>query len=414
MSAKGLPLEGLRIVDFTVYWAGPLPTAIMADLGAEVIKVEAPRRIDPFRVLAVPGDPQKVYELCPPFNATNRNKLGITLDLDSDEGLALFKALVARSDAVVQNFSPRVMPQFGLEYEKLREINPAIVVTSVSGFGQAGPWRDYVSFAAIGEALSGVSILTGYTNEGALIHGVGVSDPYAGFMAAFATLAAVLNARETGRGQHVDVTQLESTIQFLADAFMDFSLNGRARTRNTNDDPSRAPHGCFPAHGDDAWITISVGSKEQWQALVDVMGRPAWAADERFATPLMRHRNRKCLNELVAEWTRRHDRWELTRELQARGVPAAPVLSPSEQLKDPQLAATKFFQHVDHKYAGRHPYPSFPVRLDGAYPAIRKVGPTLGEDNHDVLTRVLGLDEAEIARLEARGVIGSKPVFESK
>jgi crotonobetainyl-CoA:carnitine CoA-transferase CaiB-like acyl-CoA transferase len=198
-----LPLAGIRIVDFTAYWAGPLPTAIMADLGAEVIKVESIQRPDQFRIVAIPGDPAEVYELSPPFNATNRNKLDLTLDLARPEGVRLFKELVKRSDAVVQNYSPRVMPQLGLSYEVLREVNPAIVVTSVSGFGQEGPWRDYVSFAAIGEALSGISGLSGYTGEGALIHGVGVSDPFAGYLAAFSTLAAVHHARATAPPESV-------------------------------------------------------------------------------------------------------------------------------------------------------------------------------------------------------------------
>src|SRR6266436_8052708 len=198
MSVEAQPLEGIRIVDFTAYWAGPLPTAIMADLGAEVIKVESIQRPDQFRILAVSGDPAEVYELSPPFNATNRNKLDLTLDLARPEGVRLFKELVKRSDAVVQNYSPRVMPQLGLSYETLREVNPAIVMTSVSGFGQEGPWRDYVSFAAIGEALSGISSLCGYTNEGVVLNGVGVSDFYTGLIAAFGTLAAIREARETG------------------------------------------------------------------------------------------------------------------------------------------------------------------------------------------------------------------------
>ncbi|MGH7932526.1 MAG: CaiB/BaiF CoA transferase family protein [Candidatus Binataceae bacterium] len=404
-----MPLEGIRVVDLTIFWAGPLPTAIMADFGAEVIKVEAANRFDPFRVLVTPGDPSKVFELSACFNSTNRNKLGLTLDLTNAEGRRLFIELVRKSDVLVQNFSPRVMPQLGLDYETLRKINPALVMTSVSGFGQDGPWRDYVSFAAIGEALSGITGLTGYTGEGALCHGVGVSDPFAGYMAAFATIAAVMRARETGRGQHVDCSQLESSIQYIADAIMDFSLNGRVLTRGTNDDPALAPHGCFPARGDDQWLTLSVGNVEQWHALVETMGHPAWASEERFATPLMRHRNREVLNALVAQWTARHDKFELTKNLQSRGVPAAPALMPSEQLKDPQLSATGYYQSVDHRFAGRHPYQSLPVRFDGAYPPIRRVGPTLGQDNREVLTRILGLGDAEIARLEAAEIIGTQP-----
>jgi crotonobetainyl-CoA:carnitine CoA-transferase CaiB-like acyl-CoA transferase len=411
MSAQAMPLAGMRVVDFTAYWAGPLPSAIMADLGAEVIKVESIQRPDLFRIVAVSGDPAEIYEQSPPFNATNRNKLGLTLDLTRAEGVRLFLELVRRSEAVVQNYSPRVMPQLGLSYERLREVNPAIVLTSVSGFGQEGPWRDWVSFAAIGEALSGISGLSGYAGEGALIHGVGVSDPFAGYLAAFATLAAVHHARATGHGQHVDVSQLEASMQYIADALMEFDLTGRVRERAANDDPAMAPHGAFPAHGDDEWITISVATEEQWRALVAAMGDPPWAREARFATPLLRRRNRGPLNELIARWTVHFDPHELARELQAHGVPAAPVLAPADLIKDPQLKGAGFFQEVDHPVAGRHPYPSFPARLDGEYPPIKRVGPMLGQDNRYVLSHVLGLSESEIARLEEDKIIGTRPLF---
>ena len=411
MSVAPLPLEGVRIVDFTAYWAGPLPTAIMADLGAEVIKVESIQRPDQFRIVAIPGDPAKVFELSPPFNATNRNKLGLTLDLARPDGVRLFKELVKRSDAVVQNYSPRVMPQLGLSYEILREVNRAIVMTSLSGFGQEGPWRDYVSFAAIGEALSGISGLSGYTGEGALIHGVGVSDPFAGYLAAFCTLAAVHHARATGEGQHVDVSQLEASMQCIADALVEFELTGRPRERATFDDSAAAPHGAFPALGEDAWVALSVETEEQWRALLAAMNSPQWTSDERFTTPLLRRRNRAALNEYVAQWTVRFDRHKLARDLQARGVAAAPVLAPSDLLKDPGLEAAGFFQYVEHPVAGRHPYPSSPALIDGEHPPIKRVGPMLGQDNHYVLSKILGLGDAEIARLEADRIIGTRPLY---
>jgi crotonobetainyl-CoA:carnitine CoA-transferase CaiB-like acyl-CoA transferase len=359
----------------------------------------------------VPGDPAEVYELSPPFNATNRNKLSLTLDLARPEGVRLFKELVRRSDAVVQNYSPRVMPQLGLSYESLREVNPAIVMASVSGFGQEGPWRDYVSFAAIGEALSGISGLSGYTGEGALIHGVGVSDPFAGYLAAFGTLAAVHHARATGEGRHVDVSQLEASMQYIADALIEFEFTGRGRERATSDDSAMAPHGAFPARGEDAWITLSVATEQQWRALLAAMDTPGWAADARYATPLLRRRNREALNEQVAQWTASFDRHELAYDLQSRGVPAAPVLAPSDLLKDPGLEASGFFQYVDHPAAGRHPYPSFPARFDGEHPPITRVGPILGVDNHYVLSKILGLSDTEIARLEAEKIIGNRPLY---
>ena len=411
MSADRLLLDGVRVVDFTAYWAGPLPTAIMADLGAEVIKVESIQRPDQFRIVAIPGDPAEVYELSPPFNATNRNKLSLTLDLARPAGVRLFKELVKRADAVVQNYSPRVMPQLGLSYETLREVKPAIVMTSVSGFGQEGPWRDYVSFAAIGEALSGISGLSGYTGEGALIHGVGVSDPFASYLAAFCTLAAVHHARATGEGRHVDVSQLEASMQYIADALVEFEFTGRPRARATSDDSAASPHGAFPARGDDAWIAISVTTEQEWCALLAAMVAPEWAAEARFATPMLRRHNREALNRLLAEWTVRFDRHELARDLQARGVPAAPVLAPSDLLEDPGLVAAGFFQFVDHPAAGRHPYPSFPALIDGEHPPIKRVGPILGADNHYVLSKILGLGDAEIAGLEADRIIGNRPLY---
>jgi crotonobetainyl-CoA:carnitine CoA-transferase CaiB-like acyl-CoA transferase len=407
-------LEGTRVIDLTIFLAGPMPSAILADLGAEVIKVEAIQRLDGFRAYGTPSlaSADAAYERSPLFNAANHNKCGITLNLTTPDGVKLFKLLVVKSSAVVTNFSPRVLPQFGLEYRALSAINPAIVLTSVSGFGQDGPWRDYVSFAAIGEALSGITSLGGYSAQDLVLNGVGVSDFYTGLMAAFGTLTALREARETGRGCHVDVSQLEASIPFIADAFMDFSLNGRRRSAAGNEDPARAPHGCFPAGGEDAWITISVGNDEQWQALVEVMGRPQWATKTEFASALNRHRHRERLNEMVAEWTVTQDKETLSRELQRRGIAAAPVRAPAEQLSDPQLKATGFFQSVDHKHAGRHPYPSLPIRIDGQYPRINRVGPMLGEDNQYVFTQILGLDQAELDRLEKAGVIGNRPVAE--
>jgi len=405
-------LEGTRVLDLTIFLAGPLPAAILADFGAEVIKVEAIQRLDAFRAYGTPSlaSVEAAYERSPLFNSANHNKRGITLNLAAPDGVRLLKQLAAKSDAVVTNFSPRVLPQLGLDYEALREVNPAIVLTSVSGFGQDGPWRDYVSFAAIGEAVSGITSLGGYTGEGVVLNGVGVSDFYTGLMAAFGTLVALREARSTGRGCHVDISQLEASIPFIADVFMDFSLNGRSRAAATNYDPARAPHGCFPARGEDAWVTISIGSDDQWRALVEVMGRPHWASGEEFSTPLGRYRNRERLNELIAKWTTTQDKDELGRELQLRGIPAAPVRAPAEQLDDPQLRATGFFQQVEHKYAGRHPYPSLPIRIDGSYPRINRVGPMLGEDNHYVFTQLLGIEQAELDRLEKAGIIGNRPV----
>lgn len=412
MKTNDLPLAGIRIVDFTLFWAGPLPTAIFADLGAEVLKVESIQHLDPFRAYGTPGNAManRGWEKSPLYNSGNRNKRSVTLDLAVADGRALFEQLVAKSDAVLQNYSPRVLPQLGLGYERLCEVNPRIVLTSISGFGQNGPWRDYVSFAAIGEAVSGASSVTGYRDEGALIHGVGVSDPYAGLNAAFATLAAIRAARRRGRGAHLDVSQLEASLPFVADGLLDWAMNGRRRERQTNEDPACAPRGAFPARGrdeDDHWMVLSIGSDEEWRALVDVMGSPAWSREERFATPLRRFEHRAALADRVSTWTRTVDKHEAAKLLQSRGVRAAPVLSPAEQI---ERRRNGLLQWVDHELAGRHPYVSSAARVDGAYPPIRHVGPMLGADNRYVLGEILGLDDGEIRRLEETQVIGNTPV----
>jgi crotonobetainyl-CoA:carnitine CoA-transferase CaiB-like acyl-CoA transferase len=408
MTKPTQPLVEIRVLDLTIFWAGPLPSAMLADMGAEVIKVEGPARLDPFRAYGVPADAPAglAYECSPLYNAANRNKRAITLNLGDERGRSLCKRLVAKCDVVISNFSPRVLPQFGLDYEALRAIKPSIILTSISGFGASGPWRDYVSFAAIGEALSGLSSLTGYEGEGVLLNGVGVSDPFAGITAAFATLAAIHEMRRTGVGRHIEVSQLEASLPFIADALMEYSFTGRVRGRATNDHPYYAPNGSFPARGKDAWITISIQNDAQWQALVEVLGRPEWAAAPEFATTLGRLRSRDRIHEHLALATAAYDKYELTRELQRRGVPAAPVVYPSEQLSSSQLSATGFFQQVDHPYAGRHPYPAFPARFDGVRPPIKRVGPLAGEDNSYVFGELLGISEDEFARLEEAGVTG--------
>jgi crotonobetainyl-CoA:carnitine CoA-transferase CaiB-like acyl-CoA transferase len=200
-------------------------------------------------------------------------------------------------------------------------------------------------------------------------------------------------------------------MQYIADALIEFEFTGRPRERATSDDSAMAPHGAFPARGEDAWVALSVATEEQWRALLAAMNNPQWASDARFATPLLRRHNREALHERVAEWTVRFDRHELARDLQSRGIPAAPVLAPSDLVKDRGLESAGFFQYVEHKTAGRHPYPSFPARIDGEHPPIRRVGPMLGEDNRYVLSKILGLSDAEISRLEAAKIIGTRPLF---
>ncbi len=403
------PLQGYRILDLTIFWAGPLASMIFADLGAEVIKVEAPQRLDPFRSYGVPSGVRKMepeYECSPLFNAPNRNKLGLTLNLAHERGRAVFHQLVKISDAVVTNFTPRVLYQLGFDYETLRKVKPEIVLTSISGFGDSGPWRDYLSFAAIGEALSGMNSLIGYRGEGPLMNCVGSSDPYTGITAALVTLAAIRRARRSGVGCHIEVAQLEATIPFIADALMEYMLCGRVRSFDSPAGLSAAPYGTFPTAGRDQWIALSIRTDEQWRSLVEAMNFPQWVKQRELGSALERTRNLEWLNERVAEWTASQDKEALVQKLQEKGIPCAPVRTPSELLSDPQFKATGFFQSVDHPYAGRHPYASLPATFDGQRAPITRVGPLVGQDNRYVLCTLLGLSDQEFEELERLGITG--------
>ena len=417
-----MPLEGVRVLDITHVWAGPFCTRLLGDMGAEVIKVESIGRYDPERGLARigPGDRRRVYPDGDPgvrpynragrFNAYNRNKLGLTLDLRTDQGRGLIRDLVAVSDVVVENFSVGVMRRLGLDYEDCRGLRPDIVYISMPGFGSDGPEAGHVAFGLTQEALSGLSSITRYPEEPPLDTGVFYGDPTSGVFGAVAALTALWHRRNSGEGQLIDLSQREASISILPEPVFEYSMNDRVMSSAGNKHPTFAPHGCYRCAGEDSWVVINVTEEGQFKALCDAVDEPGWIADTRFVDMASRKRHEAELDRLVESWTQRHEAREVMRMLQRAGVPAGAVLTNQQLLEDPHFQARGFFEEVTHPDAGTHPYIGMPWKLSDTPVHIRLPAPGLGQHNHYVLGDVLGLSRDEIETLQEMDVIGTEPL----
>ena len=403
-------LRGIRIADLSHYRSGPSGTSLLGALGADVIKIEAPQRPDAFRYFntARPHDPD-FHELGSYFNAANTNKRGITLDLNTPRGKELFATLVGKSDVVVENFSPRVMRNLGFDYEHLARINPRIIMVSMSCFGQTGPWRDFVGFGYVFDQVGGAAAISGYEG-GPPTHMMAASDVTSGIMAVYAMLLALEERERTGRGQLIDMSQVETLAFLLGPEIIRYQLTGAIRPRMGNHDPAFAPHDVYPCRGDDEWASISVETDAQWAALASVVGKPEWARDPRFATASARKRNERELDAAIADWTRRHGKHEVMGTLQALGIASGAVLKPRELLDDAQLEARSMHTRMTRAFCGEHRYPEFPFRFSDAACRQRTAAPTLGQHNDEVLTGLMGVAPGELASLREAGIIGNRPV----
>ncbi|MBI2863858.1 MAG: CoA transferase [Chloroflexi bacterium] len=419
-----LPLTGLRVIDATSIWSGPFCAKQLADFGAEVIKVESARHMDIVRGMANPPLGSGVYPDRDPgprpwnragmFNALNTSKLSLSLDLTTPEGVATLKRLAKVSDVVLDNFRANVMERFGLGYAALREVNPSIIVISMSANGMSGPERDYGAFGATLEQTTGMAWLTGYgPNDAPYRGGVNYPDPVAGVHAVGAILAALRYRRETGKGQFIDLSQRETAACLVGEAILDFTLNGRIAERVGNRHQSLAPHGCYRCKGDENWVTIAIGSDEQWRRFAEAigpsLGRTEWTQDERFRTVTGRWQNQDELDRLVESWTSGQDHIEVMHLLQKAGVPAAPVHNNVELLADPHLVARGFWEWSNHPDAGRHRYYGPAVKLSETPGSIRSHSPCLGEHNDYILREILGLSDDELRELDAKGITNNDP-----
>jgi crotonobetainyl-CoA:carnitine CoA-transferase CaiB-like acyl-CoA transferase len=400
-----LPLAGLRILDLTAWWAGPAATHVLASLGADVIHVESVQHPDGMRSTGgvFRGKHERWWEWSFFFLATNANKRGIALDLGDPRGVALAKRLVAICDAVVENFTPRVLEGWGLDWPAIRAANPRAILVRMPAFGLSGPWRDHTGFAQTMEQVTGLAWLTGHRDDQPRIQR-GPCDPLAGMHAAFALLVALAEREVTGRGVHVEVPMVEGALNAAAEQLVEWTAYGRLMQRDGNRGPEAAPQGLHACRGHSPetprWLALSVPSDAQWRALRRWLGDPEWAADPALATHAGRRAAHDAIDrELRAAFAGR-EREAAVAELVAAGVPAGAVLDPRAAHAHPQLAARGFFEEVAHPVVGRHATPTLPFRFASVSRWIRSPAPTLGQHTREGLGSLLGLS--------AR-VIGERP-----
>jgi len=382
-----LPLAGVRIVDLTAFWAGPAATHSLAAFGADVIKIESIQRPDGIRYSGgMRTDVDDWWEYGWVFHAMNTNKRSVTLDLESEDGIRLFKQLVGQADAVIENFSPRVMDQFGLGADALLGLKPDLVVVRMPAFGLTGPWRDRVGFAPTMEQIAGLAWVTGLS-EGPPVPPRGSCDPLAGAHAAFALLAALEFADRTGRGQLVEVPMIETVLNVTATQTIEFEVFGKVLERRGNRGHPAAMQDLYRCAGDDNWIAICAHTDAQRNALSELTDGTE-----------------------LGEWLAVQDLEAVVDALAGAGIPAAAVVSPSLVTENPQLRHRGFFERLEHPRTGAGLYPTPPFApLDGAQGWLQRPPPTLGEHNAEVLTELCGLTDADLERLAAQGVIGTRP-----
>jgi crotonobetainyl-CoA:carnitine CoA-transferase CaiB-like acyl-CoA transferase len=359
-----------------------------------------------------PGsDPFKYhYNRAAYFNKMNRNKYGITLDLNQDEGKKLFLDLIAESDVLIENNSPRVMRNFGLEYDTLRQVNPDLIMVSISGFGQTGPERDYIAYGANIEASCGLADATGYPDDDrpyktTLFY----ADPVTAMHAAVATLAALHKREEGGSGQYIDMSLHENGITFFPEALLEYALTGKLATKTGNRHPRYAPQGCYPSIGDDAWMVLTVRNDEEWVRMTRAMGRYDLAEDDKYSTAEQRRIYHDEIDEAISEWTALYDHNEATRILQDAGIAAGPVLANWEMVSNLHFHERGFYVPVPHAEMGVFPYPGMPWILSETPGAIRMGAPNFGEHNRLIFDEFLNLSESKLAELYDKRVIADSP-----
>lgn len=412
--ADALPFAGLRVLDLTAFWAGPVATSLLAELGADVIKVESIQRPDTMRFVNSAGDP--MWEFNPLFQGANSSKRGITLNLDAPEGMALLHRLIAKADVVAENFSPRVLDNWGLGWEKVRALNPKAILLRMPSFGLDGPWRDRVGFAMNADQVSGLAWLTGYDDMPLVVGGV--CDPLGGMHAIFALFLALEERRRNGAGQLVEVPLVEPAINIAAEQVIEWTAHGVLLEREQNRGPAAAPQGVYPCAAGDAadagapFIALAVATDAQWQALRRALGDPAWARDPALDSAEGRRRAHDQVDAGLRAWTAARSSVEAAETLRAAGVPAEACINPHGLWPNPQLEHRGFFQVVKHALIGPLRYPGLPMRFSGLPRNLRRApAPMLGEHNDEVLRGELNLSDAEIASLREKKVIGERPAF---
>ena len=415
------PLHNIRVVDLGSAWAGPMAGQLLADMGAEVIKVESRARMDGMRLgrPMIPianhgedfagGDRGLWPELQPVFHGLNRNKLSVTLNLRADVGRDILKRLAALSDVVLSNFSPGVLQRLGMDYESLSAVKSDIIVAAMPAFGDAGPLRDMVAYAPIIQAMSGMMSLVGYPPEdGEPLVGelqAAWSDTVAALCAALGVVAALRHRNRTGAGQYVEAAHLEGTTALLGVPMLEYQMTGIVPTPPGNDDPEFTPHNNYPCSGADSWVAIAVRTEAEWRALCGFIGGADLIADARFSTKDARWENRRALDEIISAWTRTLTPQQVMERLQAVGVAAMPVMNIADQFADPHLNARETYVEIDHPHVGAEMLYGVPWRFSETPGQVRTPAPLLGQHNSYVLGELMGIADNELERLTSEEVV---------
>ncbi len=425
-----LPLEGIRVIGMTQMWAGPIVEMHLADWGAEVIKVESIHYLAVGTRGPAPRHPKYAVDFvkggyaaylkegydetkCRPwnlscmFNVHGRNKLSSTVDAVKPEGKEIIKRLIQVSDVFIENSQPAVMEDFGLTYDIISKWNPNIIMLSMSGFGQTGPYKYYRSLGAHQDDFLGHTYLRGYadrdvTANSAIYH----CDEASGTIGAFMVVMALHQRNKTGRGMFIDMSQTEATMIQLGEAIMDYTMNRRITERTGNRDIYGGVQGCYRCRGQDEWICVTIRTDDEWRNFCRAIGNPDWTKDDRFSNCLKRRHNHNELDKHIEEWTGQHDKFEAMYALQKEGIAAGPVEHPNDAYNDPQMKDRGFFEAVAHAECGTHRYPGLTYRMSKTPSRIRRPAVRLGEHNEYVYKEILGVSDEEYARLEKEGHIG--------
>ncbi len=424
-----LPLSRIRVLDLTLIWAGPYAVMQLADLGAEIIRVESCQhhvtntrgfvpvptkemapKLGYLAGLYADLDPgERPWNRFAMFNGIGRNKMSMTVDMARPEGRAIVHELVRVCDVLIENNTVGLLDRFDLDWPTVRRLNPAMVYVTMPIHGLTGPYADYLGFGPNGEALSGILALRSYENDTYMTAGQGNHmDAVSGIIGAYATLAGLRQRDLTGRGCLIEVAQVEHLISQIGGPIMDAAMNARAQAPTGNRDPVRAPQGFYRCQGEDRWVAISVGTDAEWAGLCQAIGSPELARDPRYADHLARRREHDAIDQLITAWTETQDAREAMMTLQRHGVPAALAASDRDAYEDPQLEARGFFHWMEQRDCGRHRYPGHSYMLSKTPLRFDLPPPLLGEHNPYVYRELLAKSPAEVQRLTEQGHIGDR------
>jgi crotonobetainyl-CoA:carnitine CoA-transferase CaiB-like acyl-CoA transferase len=411
------PFAGMRVLDMTAFWAGPSCTHVLATLGAEVIHVESTTRPDMTRFIAgVPMTDDSWWEKSPIFAGLNTNKKGVTLNIATEQGRELLKELVKTCDVLVENYTPRVLDQIGMDYESVKALRPDIIMVRMPGFGLDGPWKDKAAFAYVIEDASGLTWLTGHPEQNP-VEPYSIGDPNAGIHALNGLLIALAHRDRTGEGSLVEASMIEAALNVSAEQVVEYSAYGKLLDRDGNRGPVAAPQNLYQSAGldefgrEDCWVAIAVATDDQWVALREAIGAPDWAMRAELESATRRRADHDLIDEKLAQWCRGRDADDIIDTLWSVGVPVAKVMQPHRQTELAQLGSRQFFAQVDHPVNGTARHTTLPIRFASAPDQYEmRPAPLLGEHNTEILTGI-GVRADDLGKLTEDKVIGRTPAF---